>query len=441
VWFWIISGALLGLLWLRRVLQAFFGMRHVRDLSAPEFDRIPQRRDGEIPHVCVVVPARNEEVHVEGTIRSLLALDYPRIRIVAVDDRSTDATGEILDRLAAEAPARLQVLHVKELPAGWLGKTHAMWLAAQQLPDEKCTTEDAEAGSGDQETGRQAVAELHSCPALSSSASSAYSAVKSLSGDWLLFTDADTIFRPDSLRRAIVYAQQCNADHLAVFPKIDTATFGGHVMVAFFGVLFLFWRRPWKVNDPEADDAIGLGVFNLIRREAYEQIGTWQALRLSVVEDVKLGELVKQRGLRQMAALGQDLLTNFWAHDAFSVVENLSKNFFAAARYKVSRALGICALFLIFHVLPYVAVFVAPGLAKIGFGLALVAIALMYIGMSRQPNVSPFYFFTHPFAALLFVYIMLRSMTLALSKGGVTWRGTTYPLEELRQGSGLTKHF
>jgi glycosyltransferase involved in cell wall biosynthesis len=402
-----ILGLALGLFWLRRVVQAFFGMRRVADLSTSQFDGAPANCGQELPRVTIVVPARNEAVHVEATIHSLLALDYPDYRIVAVDDRSTDATGEILDRLAAASPERLQVLHVRELPPGWLGKTHAMWRAASQ-PSPTTNDRPLSTGSDDRRLATD---------------------------EWLLFTDADTIFRPDSLRRAVIYTLQSKADHLAVFPKIDTATFGGHIMVAFFGVLFVFWRRPWKVSDPHAPDAIGLGVFNLIRRQAYEKIGTWKSLRLCVVEDVMLGEAVKKYGLKQSAAMGQDLLTNFWSRDAAGVIRNLSKNFFAAAHFKIGRALVICGIFLILHVLPYVGVVVAPGWAKAGFGVALAGIALMYIGMSRQPNVSPLYFFAHPFAALSFVFIMLRSMALALRNGGVTWRGTTYPLEELRRGS------
>jgi cellulose synthase/poly-beta-1,6-N-acetylglucosamine synthase-like glycosyltransferase len=106
-------------------------MPKVPEISGP--DHAPDvHNDVELPPVTIVVPARNEEAHVETALRSLLALDYPHFQVVAIDDRSTDRTGEILDCLMAENKGRLLALHVTELPEGWLGKTHAMWLGAQQ---------------------------------------------------------------------------------------------------------------------------------------------------------------------------------------------------------------------------------------------------------------------------------------------------------------------
>lgn len=374
------------MVWAWHVLGAFIGMRKVPDLGLPAFDLPPTREDGGTPSVCIIVPARNEAEHAEVAIRSLLALDYPQFRMIAVDDRSTDGTGELLDRLAAEAPHCLQVIHVTDLPSGWLGKTHAMWLAAQLAGE-----------------------------------------------DWFLFTDADVRYRSDALRRAVVYAEASSGDHLAVFPRIDTRTIGGHALVAFFGMLFMFWHRPWKVADPDAADCIGLGAFNLIRREAYERLGTWQALRLAVVDDMKLGEAVKRHGLAQRAAIGLDLIRVSWVRNAREVVRNLTKNFFAVTHYSWWLALGACVVLLLLHVLPFVAVWLAPGWSKLGFGVALLAIGTVYLRMSRDSATSPFYLFLHPISALMFVFILLRSMTLTVCQGGVVWRGTKYPLDELRK--------
>ncbi len=387
IWLWAIVGALLAVMWAVRVIDAWFGMRTVPDLGAPALDRPPVRPDGTTPSLSIIVPARNEERHIERAVRSLLLLDYPQCEIIAVDDRSTDSTGDILDRLAAEAPQRLRVLHVSSLPPGWLGKTHAMWMAAQQA-----------------------------------------------TGDWLLFTDADVIFRHDSLNRAIAYAESASpTDHLVLLPRVETQTTGGHMMLAFFQMLFLFWHRPWKISDPNTADYIGFGPFNLIRHSVYRRLGTWQTLRMAVVEDMKLGDLVKRSGFTQRAAYGQQLVRHYWASDALGVVENLTKNFFALARYSCPRAVGTCVILLVFNLLPFVAVFVAPGNTRLGYGVALSFIAALYAHMSQQPHIRWWFFFLHPVSTVLYVYTMLRSMTLTLWRGGVIWRGTKYSLDELRR--------
>src|SRR5512142_1903879 len=120
-----IAGLSLAAIWASRALDAFFGMRALPDIATPEWDvKAPSSK------LSVIVPARDEEPHIEQALRSLLDLDYPEYEVIAVDDRSSDRTGDILDRMASESrPAsRLRVLHVADLPAGWMGKTHAMWL-------------------------------------------------------------------------------------------------------------------------------------------------------------------------------------------------------------------------------------------------------------------------------------------------------------------------
>src|SRR5436305_8730987 len=139
---------MIGADWLRRSVAAALDMRSLTDITIPEWDRLPDV-NGEQPSVTVVVPARNEEAEIERCLRSLVAQDYPNLDICAIDDRSTDKTGSIMDRLCCEAQAhsssvategnrrqrnsdgKLRVLHIAELPAGWLGKTHAMWEGAQ----------------------------------------------------------------------------------------------------------------------------------------------------------------------------------------------------------------------------------------------------------------------------------------------------------------------
>ena len=382
-WFWGILGGLLAAVWLDRLRDAAWGLRQIPQLTQPQWDRSPEGK----PRVSLIVAARNEEEHVEAAVGSLLALDYTDYEVIAVNDRSTDRTGEILDGLAAKDPARLRVLHVRELPPGWLGKPHAMGLAAEQA-----------------------------------------------TGDWLLFTDADVSFRPDALRRALAYAQESRADHLVLFPTALMHSLSERMMFAFLPTLVAFGHRPWKVGDPRTRDYVGMGAFNMIRRSVYEALNVRRALRMDVLDDMKMGKLVKEGGYAQRVAAGYGLLSLRWGHGALGVLDNLTKNLFALMLYRWPRTLGATFLVLLFNLGPFAGLAFAPGWGRLGYAVAVGAIALIYLTMSRYSRISPLYVVLHPISSTLFAGTLLRSMFLTLGRGGVVWRGTKYPLEELRKG-------
>jgi len=384
---WIV-GTVLAVAWFSRIVDAALGMPRVADICCGEWDRNPVSPSGN-PRVSIIVPARNEEESIEQALTQLLALDYDNYEIVAVNDRSTDRTGEIMENLAAESSARgqLRVIHHHELPKGWLGKTHAMWTATNQA-----------------------------------------------AGDWLLFTDADVMFKPESLRRALAYAEAERADHVVLFPRMIMKRAGEYMTIAFFQTMFVFGHRPWKVADPKTRDHMGVGAFNLIRRTVYEAVGTYEALRMEVLDDMKLGKVVKNAGFAQRNVFGEDLISIRWARGAMGVVNNLTKNFFAVLSFQWWRTL-ISAFGLAFlNLMPFFGVGLAQGWARLPYAVALLSIFLIYLGMSWRSAVPPYYFFLHPISTVLFVYTLLRSMFLTLWNDGIVWRGTKYPLEELRKG-------
>ena len=383
-WIWLAAGLILGTDWLRRSVAAVRGMDTLADLTRPEWDRVPVL-SGEQPRVSVVVPARNEATKIEECLRSLLAQDYPELKICAVDDRSSDATASIMDRLQRDAYGKLDVMHIDELPSGWLGKTHAMWRGAA-----------------------------------------------STESDWILFTDGDIIFRPDALRRTLTYAELTRCDHLVIFPTLIMHTAGEKMMLGFFGLASSLLLRAWKVHDPRAKDHIGAGAFNLIRRSKYEDLGTYDALRMEVIDDLKLGQAVKEHGFMQDCVRGPGLIELRWAEGAFGVVRNLQKNMFSLLRFSWPLAVLASIGALIYHIGPWIGIFVAPGISKLGFAAALFSIVLLYAGVSRSFHVSPWYVFTHPIAALMFVYTLLNSAVSSIIHGGVLWRGTTYSLHEIQ---------
>jgi len=395
IWFYWISGLLLAVIWLVPALQLALHFSEVADLTQPEWNPPP---DSPLPSLTIVVPARNEEAEIEPALRSLLQLNYPRYQVVAVNDRSTDQTSAIMERLAAEPASggKLKVIHAHELPSGWLGKVHAMWLGSQ---------ENVAQGN----------------------------AAQQISSDWLLFTDADCVFRTDSLRRAIHYAIRTATDHLVLFPTAHMKTLGERMMIGFPQVMASFAMRPWKVRDPNARDHIGVGAFNLIRRSAYDAIGTHEALRLEVVDDIKLGEAIKKASLRQDVVFGHELVSLRWAVGAAGVVANLEKNLFAFLRFRVSLVLGVCAVTFFLCVCPFLGLLLAPGWARAPFAVAVAMIALAYALTGRYMASSPWMFLTCPIAALVFNFATLQSAFLAVRDGGITWRGTKYSLEELRK--------
>jgi glycosyltransferase involved in cell wall biosynthesis len=414
-----IAGTILALAWFSRIVDAALGMPSVADVSRPEWDRNPVSPAGN-PRVSIIVPARNEEESIEKALNTLLALDYDNYEVIAVNDRSTDSTGEIMERIAEsphfsqstremghpeESPDQnlhpvspkngetrlghpeFRVVQHRELPSGWLGKTHAMWTAANQA-----------------------------------------------TGDWLLFTDADVLFKPDSLRRALAYAESVPADHVVLFPRMIMKQPGEYMMIAFFQTIFVFGHRPWKVADPSTDDHMGVGAFNLVRRRVYDAVGTYEALRMEVLDDMKLGKVVKNAGFAQRNVFGGDLISLRWGKGAMGIANNLTKNFFAVLSFQwwrtVISALGLA--FLNFG--PFLGVFLAHGWERVPYAVALGSLFAIYVGMSWRSAVPPYYFLLHPVSSALFIYTLLRSMVLTLWNDGIEWRGTKYPLEELRKG-------
>jgi glycosyltransferase involved in cell wall biosynthesis len=371
--------------WVYHTVAARRGVSQIADLTQPEY---AVGEATKLPRVSIIVPARNEAAMIENAMHSLLTIDYPDYEVIAVDDRSEDATGAILDRLKAECGSRLVVVHVRELPPRWLGKTHAMWSAA-----------------------------------------------RAATGEWILFSDADVVHAPEALRRAVHYAVQEQADHMVLLPTMLMESAGERMMIPFFQTMFIFAFRPWKVRDPKARDSIGVGAFNLIRRAAYEKIGTYESMRLSVVDDMRLGEKVKQAGLASRVAFGEGMVTVRWAVGARGVVQNLTKNFFAQVRYNVAFAIAASCGLLWLHLGPWLGTAFAPGWSRVGYAVALGSVVAVYAGMGRRLKIGKGYVLLHPVASVVMVFTLLRSAAVTLARGGVEWRGTFYSLQKLKRNS------
>ena len=354
--------------------------------TALRLDAAPADGPEPLPRLSVVVPARNEEATVEEAMRTLLAADYPEVEVVAVDDRSTDATGAILDRLAAAHP-RLRVAHVGELPPGWLGKNHALHLGAGLA-----------------------------------------------SGEYILFTDADVHFEPSALRRAVRAARRRGVDHLVLLPEMVLEGFWETLGVSYFAAMFLFRFLPWRVSDADSAAYVGVGAFNLVRAAAYRRAGGHAGLPMDVLDDVKLGKRLKASGARQECGWSGGLVRVRWAVGLRGIVEGLSKNAYAGLGFRPAAVAWTFAAAFLLAVWPAVGLWVGPPGARLLCAGALLGMVGMAGALRPGLSGSALYGLAFPLAAPIFCYAILRSMVCTYRHGGVVWRGTLYPLADLRKG-------
>jgi glycosyltransferase involved in cell wall biosynthesis len=346
--------------------------------------------------LTLVVPACNEEEAIASTLRSLMASEGICLQVIALDDRSTDSTGAIMDDIASQLGQEnsrhsLQVVHVSKLPQGWLGKPHALATGARLSKENGV--------------------------------------------DWLLFTDGDVNFAPEALQLALRYALSEGTDHLVLMPDWTMKSHGEAAMHGALHVLSAWTLKLWRVADPEARDFLGVGAFNLVRRDVYESLGGFEALRMEVLEDLRFGWMLKRAGYRQQVVLGPGLAAVRWSVGAMGVVRNLEKNLFALYRYKTAVMVLACLGLTIQIVWP-IAALILGGWVRLGGMAIYLAIAGLYIVSRKVTRVPAGYMVVYPLAAVVFLFAMLRSMTLTLIRGGVIWRGTFYSLRELRANAG-----
>ncbi|MFN0196101.1 MAG: glycosyltransferase [Planctomycetaceae bacterium] len=345
----------------------------------------PPDPDKNWPLVSVIVPARDEAGQIETTLRTLLALNYPRYEIIAVNDRSRDATGEIMERVAAE-DTRIRVLHVRELPADWLGKNHALHLAAQQAR-----------------------------------------------GEYLLFTDGDIVFKLDALTSAMTVMLADRYDHICLIPQLIAGSYLENALMIQFTLLFSAGVQPWLVASPIKRFYAGIGAFNLVKRSAYEQCGGHTAIRMDILDDVKLGKLFKQNGFRQNILVPGDAVSVRWQTSAWGVIRGLEKNAFASINYSVLQLLLFTAAILCIELGPYVGAICVSGTGRWGYIATLVFAHAYFAWAGQVIKVGWWTFPMLPISLLGLVLAYWRSAAIALKNGGIRWRETFYPLDVLRR--------
>ncbi|MDZ5471103.1 glycosyltransferase family 2 protein (plasmid) [Bacillus sp. 31A1R] len=367
------------LIWIAALIDAIIGFNNLNRLEEEE----PSQQG---PKLSIIVAARNEEKSIEHSIKSQFLQKYEPIEWILVNDRSVDQTGKIMDNIQKE-DSRAKVIHIEALPAGWLGKNHALHVGS-----------------------------------------------KKASGELLLFTDADVIFKDDAIGKAVQYFTKNNLDHLTAAPNLNGKRFWLRSFIGFFLFGFSYYKRPWLANRKSSKTGMGIGAFNLVSKEAYKKLGTHETIKMRPDDDLMLGMLMKQRGFNQRIVTALNLLEVEWYGSLREAFIGLEKNTFAGLHYRMSMVLLAITGTFFSQVLPFFTLLSTDTtIFLLSFANVVVLAVLYSIIIRRMTTFSPSMFLVFPITALLFIYSIIRASFLTFVRGGIVWRGTKYRLSELRE--------
>lgn len=335
------------------------------------------------PRVSVIIPAKDEEAGIRKCIDSVLAQTYPNLSIIAVDHRSTDRTGAILDEMAATNP-RLKIVHFTgDLPDGWTGKNHAV--------NEGYAHAD---------------------------------------GDYLLFLDADCTLEPNTLSSVIAAVAHTRADLVSVMPRLETENKWERMIGPFAGLISSMLDR--GLREPYA-----YGWFLLFRRASYERVGGHAAVRHVLDDDKQLALRIKQHGGRTRVWWGADLAALTLDRPPAEIIRGLARNFYTMSKGRPWRLLICLAFILLCCTTAYAAM--AFGLTRVLLHphgilawLWLIAGTVHWVAMTaamrliysygRLPKITAL---ALPLTLLMTVTIFLRSLWMCIT-GKVTWHDVKY---------------
>jgi chlorobactene glucosyltransferase len=339
--------------------------------------------------VSAIIPARNEEVNVARVVRSLA--NQPGLReILVVDDQSADRTAEILTALKLEIPL-LRTLRVESLPDGWMGKTYAVAQGA-----------------------------------------------RAATGDWLLFTDADTEHLGGSLAELLQRAEDEHADLLSLSPGQETPTWWEKSVIPFVFVKLASLFRFEEVSDPQSPAAAANGQYLLVRREIYERSGGHEAVKSAILEDVELARRIKSLGGKLLFLPGAQWVRTRMYQSFGGMWQGWTKNLYLLYGGNISTMLATVASLWLLDVFPelaFVAVCLLFALAHAGSVAVLTAVGLFILALVRQWNYSqalarlgfdPALASYQPVGAALLGALMLGSLRAHRGAGSIQWKGRHY---------------
>ena len=359
---------------------------HYAFFKIPMLRRCPANEPDVWPDVAIIFAAKDEEREIEAAVRSMLQIEYPNLKYTAVNDRSTDRTGEILEQLAFEDP-RLQVVHIDELPEGWLGKNHALHQAAQAT-----------------------------------------------NSDYLLFTDADVSFDSECVKRAVAYSEHHHVDHLAMFPKVPMPSLILNAFVIFFFKTFVVYYRAWRVANSRSKAFLGIGAFNMVRNSVFRELNGMERIRMEVVDDLMLGKLIKHSGFNQHVLVAREDISVPWYASIREMVVGLDKNTYAGVNYNPIILLTMLTAMTAAFLWPFVAVFLFPGTLRLLFLAICMLLILSSAWMALRMRLNPAAALLIPVIICVFNFTIARAGIIFYVRGGIKWRDTLYTKDQLKRG-------
>ncbi|MDQ6762257.1 MAG: glycosyltransferase family 2 protein [Bacteroidota bacterium] len=338
-----------------------------------------------VPSVAIIIAVRNEEYALKEALTSVCNLNYNNYKVLVVNDRSTDDTGKILSELQALYKS-LSIVNIETLPAGWLGKNHALYIGS-----------------------------------------------KLSSEDYVLFTDADVLFHKDVLGKAIHYCLKNNLDHLTILPGIISSSSVLNSVVMTFVIMLTALQRPWAAKVKTSKASMGVGAFNLVKREIYNRAGTHKAIAMRPDDDLKLAASIKAAGGKADVLYGRGEIKVEWYTSVKEFINGLMKNIFSGFKYNAFLAAGGAIGILLFFVLPLPLVLIFGNNTGKILVICMFIFQLILYGNMPGSNGKWWYAFLSIYAGVIMIYIIIKATVTNLYHGGIYWRDTFYSLKELRK--------
>lgn len=357
-------------------------------IKGVERSKVPMR---DLPFVSIIVPARNEETKIGRCLESLLNQDYPNFELIVIDDRSTDRTGEIIEALA-KRDKRVTYVKGKDAPDGWIGKCNAL---------------------------------AH--------------AVGYASGDWYIFTDADTYHQPTSIRDAVSLGIADKADLVSFVPLQELGSFWERLVMPTLLSSFLIGDPFHSVNDPQAERAYAYGQYIMVRRTSYLAVGGHQSVRDEIVEDHAIGRVFKEKGYKILVADGKTLYSVRMYTDLESMWQGWTKNLYSLIDSSVVHLVLIIMMINMTVLVPWIQLAVvaarwisgeySPALTIMTELVALQLITLGFwwrLGQEHRTGTGWLGYFTLPFGGIAVTVLYIHAAYLVLSGTQVNWKGRRY---------------
>ena len=339
--------------------------------------------------VSVIVPARDEELNIGNCLSRLIRQDHKDYEIIVVDDRSTDRTGHLVENFKKISKIPIKIVRIEKLPPGWTGKNHAMFAAS-----------------------------------------------RAASGEWLLFTDADTTHAPHSVRTALLKAESEKADLLTLAPQVECRSFWENTVQPLAIGSLALWFNSEEVNKDGSQKVLANGQFILVRKKAYEAVGGNESVKNEVVEDVELAKKIRAGGFKVLFLNGTLLYSTRMYSSLEQILKGWTRIFIHLFEKRVPSILHKILLFFVFSLFPFAVLGVEkilwlsggsfdPLLFWTSLSVCTWIVLARFIG-NRMLRAGPWYALLHPLGSVVMVWILAVCIWRIVTGRRSEWRGDRY---------------